>query len=66
MLSIHFSFKHVNLSMLICFLLIKKERNKLPTLREMAVLMPTYYLTDLNLLTMIMMHYQDGPTVDAA
>ena len=33
---------------------------------ELAVLMPIHYLTDLNLVSMVMMHYQDGPTVDAA
>ena len=58
-------FKHVNLSMLVCFVLIKKLQ-KSPILREFAVMMPVRYLTDLSLVSMVMMHYQDGLTVDAA
>ena len=59
-------FKHMNLGMLVYFILIKEDCNKLQILMELAVLMPIHYLTDLNLVSMVMMHYQDGPTVDAA
>ena len=58
-------FKHMNLGMLVYFILIKKDCNKLQILMELAVLMPIHYLTDQNLVSMVMMHYQDGPTVDA-
>ena len=59
-------FKHMNLGMLVYFILIKEECNMLQIFMELAVLMPIHYLTDLNLVSMVMMHYQDGPTVDAA
>ena len=59
-------FKHMNLGMLVYFILIKEDCNKLQILMELAVLMPIHYLADLNLVSMVMMHYQDGPTVDAA
>ena len=59
-------FKHMNLGMLVYFILIKEDCNMLQIFMELAVLMPIHYLTDLNLVSMVMMHYQDGPTVDAA
>ena len=56
----------MNLGMLVYFILINEDCNKLQILMELAVLMPIHYLTDLNMVSMVMMHYQDGPTVDAA
>ena len=59
-------FKHMNLGMLVYFILIKEDCNMLQIFMELVVLMPIHYLTDLNLVSMVMMHFQDGPTVDAA
>ena len=50
-------FKHMNLGMLVYFILIEEDCNKLQILMELAVLMPIHYLTDLNLVSMVMMHY---------